>query len=251
MGATTLYEQDGHLFTLLEGFCEGEMIPTNQVLIHDGDEAILLDPGGHKIHYELMESISAIIPINQLKYLFYSHQDPDIVSAVNAWLMLTDADAYISKIWIRFVMHFGVDELAAGRIKGIPDEGMRFKLGSRELLFLPAHFLHSSGNFQVYDPTSKILFSGDLGASIGPDYIEVTDFEDHIQYMEGFHHRYMPSSKASQQWARMVSQLDIEKIVPQHGAMFGSPEMSKRFIQWVSELPDAAEAMEAVYRIPA
>ena len=251
MSATKLYEQDGHSFTLLEGFCGGEMVPTNQVLIHNGDEAMLLDPGGHKVHYELINSISSLIPINQLKYLFYSHQDPDIVAAINAWLMLTDADALISEIWVRFVPHFGVDELMISRLKGIPDKGQRFKLGNTELLFIPAHFLHSSGNFQVYDPISKILFSGDLGASIGPDYVEVSDFDAHIQYMDGFHRRYMPSGHANRQWAEMVSGLEIEKIVPQHGAIFPTPEMSKRFINWVAELPGAAESMKDVYQIPA
>ncbi|HGG58621.1 MAG TPA: MBL fold metallo-hydrolase [Gammaproteobacteria bacterium] len=251
MGEKRLYDRDGHKFVLLEGFGGGEMVPTNQVLIHDGDEAILLDPGGHKVHYELINAISSLIPINQLKYLFYSHQDPDIVAAVNAWLMLTDADAYISKLWLRFVPHFGVDELMINRLKGIPDEGQRFKLGHSELIFVPAHFLHSSGNFQVYDPKSKILFSGDLGASIGPDYVEVADFDAHIPYMEGFHRRYMPSGHANRQWAEMVSSLDIEMIVPQHGAIFPNAEMSRRFIQWVAELPGAAESMKATYAIPA
>ncbi len=250
MGEKKLYDQDGHSFVLLEGFGGGEMVPTNQVLIHDGDEAILLDPGGHKVHYELINAISAMIPINQLKYLFYSHQDPDIVAAINAWLMLTDADAYISELWLRFVPHFGVDELMISRLKGIPDTGQRFRLGNGELIFVPAHFLHSAGNFQVYDPKSKILFSGDLGASIGPDYVEVPDFDAHVPYMEGFHRRYMPSGHANRQWAEMVSTLDIEIIVPQHGAIFPNAEMSRRFIQWVAELPGAAESMKATYAIP-
>ena len=79
MGSTSLYNKDGHAFILLEGFGQGEMVPTNQVVIHDGNEAILLDPGGHKVHYEVINEVSALIPINDLKYLFFSHQDcPEI-----------------------------------------------------------------------------------------------------------------------------------------------------------------------------
>lgn len=250
MGATKLYDQDGHSYTLMEGFGGGEMVPTNQVLIHSGNEGILLDPGGHKVHYDLMNEISATIPINELKYLFFSHQDPDIVAAMNAWLMLTEAEAYISKLWIRFVPHFGVDELMLSRLHPIPDEGMRFNLGGKELLFIPAHFLHSEGNIQVYDPTSKILFSGDLGASIGPDYVMVEDFDAHIEYMDGFHRRYMPSTTANKLWAKMVRELDIEMIVPQHGAIFPTKELSQRFIDWVDDLPGAAKNMEEVFQIP-
>ena len=250
MGARQLYNRDGHQFVLLEGFGHGEMVPTNQAVIHNGDEAMLLDPGGHKVHYDLMNEVSAMVPMNQLKYLFFSHQDPDIVAAANAWLMLTDAVGYISELWIRFIPHFGVDELLIPRLKGIPDEGMRLPLGNTEVVFLPAHFLHSVGNFQVYDSTSKTLFSGDLGASIAPGYVEVSDFDAHVPYMEGFHNRYMPSATANRNWAAMVRELDIERIVPQHGAIFADAAMSARFIDWVEQLPGAAQVMSGVFRVP-
>ncbi len=251
MGARQLYDRDGHQFILLEGFGHGEMVPTNQAVIANGGECMLLDPGGHKVHYDLMNEVSSLVSLNNLKYLFFSHQDPDIVAAANAWLMLTDAVGYISELWIRFIPHFGVDELLIPRLKGIPDQGMRLPLGSTEIVLLPAHFLHSAGNFQVYDPVSKTLFSGDLGASIAPGYVEVTDFDAHVPYMEAFHHRYMPSATANRLWAEMVRQLEIERIVPQHGAIFPDPITSGRFIDWVDDLPGAAEFMRSVYQLPA
>lgn len=251
MSMRNLYSKDDHVFMLLEGYGHGEMVPTNQVLIRDGKDSILLDPGGHKVHYDLMHDISGVIPIDELKYLFFSHQDPDIVAAANAWLMLTDAVAYISELWLRFIPHFGVDELLIKRLKGIPDAGMRLEFGRGELLFLPAHFLHSAGNFQVYDPISKTLFTGDLGASIAPGYVDVTNFDAHVRYMEPFHLRYMPSAKANQLWARMARGLDIERIVPQHGAIFPDRRTSTRFIEWISTLPGAVDVISDTYKIPA
>jgi flavorubredoxin len=245
-----LYQRDDHAFVLLEGYGHGEMVPTNQALIQDGNEAILLDPGGHKVHYDLMNEVSELMSLGDLKYLFFSHQDPDIVAAANAWLMLTDAVGYISDLWLRFIPHFGVDELVVRRLKGIPDRGMRLKLGRDELIFLPAHFLHSPGNFQVYDPVSKTLFSGDLGASIAPGYVEVTDFDAHVKYMKGFHLRYMASGQINRCWAQMVRQLDIERIVPQHGAIFPDRETSRRFVDWVASLPGAVDLITDVYKIP-
>ncbi len=250
MASSYLYNQNGHEFILLEGYGAGEMVPTNQVVIHDGNEAILLDPGGHKVHYEVLNEVSALVPINELKYLFFSHQDPDIVAAANAWLMLTDAVAYISQLWVRFIPHFGVDELLIPRLKAIPDEGMRLPLGHTELLFLPAHFMHSAGNFQVYDPVSKTLFSGDLGASIAPGYVAVTDFPGHVPYMEAFHRRYMPSALAHRLWADMVRQLEVDRIVPQHGAIFPDRSTSEQFIDWVANLPGAVDSLKDTYRIP-
>lgn len=251
MGTHVLFENDQHACVLFEGFGGGAMISSNQFLIRDGNEAILLDPGGHKVHYHLLASLTDYIPANQLRYLFFSHQDPDIVAAANAWLMVTDADAYISKLWTRFIPHFGIDELMLERLKPIPDEGMRLPLGNTELVFVPAHFLHSTGNFQVYDPISKILFTGDLGASLGQDYTEVSDFDAHVQYMEGFHFRYMPSNQVNKSWANMVSGLEIDRIAPQHGAIFPTPELSRKFIDWIGELPGAIEKFPDMFTIPA
>ena len=56
MGARQLYNRDGHMFVLLEGFGHGEMVPTNQAVIHNGDEAMLLEARGlRKVYDRLRE----------------------------------------------------------------------------------------------------------------------------------------------------------------------------------------------------
>ncbi|KAF1028020.1 MAG: hypothetical protein GAK29_00319 [Acinetobacter bereziniae] len=49
------------------------------------------------------------------------------------------------------------------RLIELPDQGGSIPLGETRIIVVPAHFLHSVGNFQFYDPISKILFSGDMG----------------------------------------------------------------------------------------
>jgi Uncharacterized flavoproteins len=68
--------------------------------------------------------------------------------------------------------------------------------------------------------------------------------------MEGFHRRYIPNGKALRLWARMVRQLDIETIAPQHVAIFKGKEMVSRFIEWVSSLETGLDIMDDVYKIP-
>ncbi len=246
----TLYSDDNHRNVLYFDLGAGHMVQANQHLIVDGGEGLLLDPGGHKVYSALFAQLSDVLPPAGLKHVFFSHQDPDIIAAANGWLMVTDAQAYLSGLWMRFITHFGVDELAAKRITPIPDEGMRLRVGSTELLVIPAHYLHSSGNFQVYDPTSKILYTGDLGASLGADYEEVTDFGSHVQYMEGFHTRYIPATKALKMWAAMARDLDIDRIAPQHGAMLSGDDVG-RFIDWVDSLTCGVDLMGDRYTIPA
>lgn len=247
----TLYERDGHANILVNDLSVGHMIQANQhVIVHNG-EGMVLDPGGHKVYAKLFAMIADQFKIGNLRHVFFSHQDPDVIAATNGWLMVTDADAYLSALWMRFIPHFGVDEIVVERIKPIPDEGMTLELGGLTLSVLPAHFLHSPGNFQLYDPQSKILYSGDLGASVGIEYAMVEDFDAHIPAMEGFHRRYMASGKAMRAWAHMARQLDIEMIAPQHGAMFPTRELSQRFIDWAENLACGVDLLnEQGYRIP-
>lgn len=245
-----LYQSDTHRNVMWGDLGGGTMVQANQHVIVDHGEGILLDPGGHKVYSALFAQMTSAVPINKLRYVFFSHQDPDIVAAANGWLMVTDAMAYVSALWMRFIPHFGVDKLAVERMKPIPDEGMVLRVGEADLLLIPAHFLHSSGNFQVYDPVSKFLYTGDLGASLGTDAVEVDDFDEHVKYLEGFHKRYIPTGKALKMWARTVAQLDVEALVPQHGAMFRGKEMVARYVDWVQELSVGLDIMGDQYPIP-
>jgi flavorubredoxin len=151
---------------------------------------------------------------------------------------------------MRFLPHFAVDRLLERRLSPIPDEGMRLALGETELLLLPAHFLHSSGNFQVYDPRSKILYSGDLGSSIGVTGTFASDFDQLVPHMDGFHRRYMCSNAALRGWARMARELEIDCIAPQHGSILFGRQVVERFIAWCETLACGIDLMANSYRIP-
>lgn len=247
--ADILFNNEEHTCVFFEDFTEGEMISANQHLIIHKGKGMLLDPGGHKVYSKIFAALPEYTPPSSLKYLFLSHQDPDIVASLNGWLMVTDAEAFLPAIWRYFVAHFGIDGAMMDRLRDMPDAGMTLDLEGCPLMLLPAHFLHSAGNFHVYDPVSKILYSGDLGAAI-VDYRFVEDFDAHINHMVGFHKRYMASSTACKLWAKMVRELDIEMIAPQHGAVFAGKEMVNRFIDWVEQLEVGADVMQDIYKLP-
>ncbi|MDT4867665.1 hypothetical protein FQZ97_1025890 [compost metagenome] len=131
---------------------------------------------------------------------------------------------------------------------------MRIPLGSSELVALPAHFMHSEGNFQFWDPVSRILFSGDLGVSIGTSADAakpITSLAPHIPKMEAFHRRYMVSSKVLRLWANMARTLPIDMIVPQHGAPLAGAAVGE-FINWISDLSCGIDYVtQANYTVPA
>jgi flavorubredoxin len=194
------------------------------------------------------------MPPKSLQYVFASHADPDVIASLPRWLSASDTTLLISRIWARFVPHFCPNGRIGGRLLEIPDRGGRVRLGGNDLWIVPAHFLHAEGNFQVYDPVSKILFSGDVGASLVPAARAskpVTDFDAHVPSMAAFHRRYMSSRKACGLWARMARTLDIEMIVPQHGAPIRGKPAVARFVDWIAGLECGIDLMtQDDYRAP-
>lgn len=236
-----LYNQNGHSCIAFENNNKGGGIQANQFLIADDNEGVLLDPGGNLAYKGLMADITAYLPPHKLKYLLASHQDPDIIASVQAWLLMTDVKVLIPQMWTRFLPHFCSSVPDPNRLIGIDDLGGQLRIGRNNIRVIPAHYLHSVANVQVYDPISKILFSGDLGASDIKDTDAIAepvkDFAAHVKIMNGFHRRIMVSQKTASYWANMVRQLDIEWIVPQHGLSFKGKDMVERFIQWVESTP--------------
>jgi flavorubredoxin len=158
----------------------------------------------------------------------------------------------VPALWERFIPHFTRPGKLQDRMITIPDAGMRLTLGNIQLMALPAHFLHAEGNFQFYDPVSKILFSGDLGANLAHSELDtpVTRISDVIDTMRPFHRRYMNSNKACRYWANMVRELEIEMIVPQHGRCFAGRAVTE-LIDWISTLECGLDLMtQDNYRLP-
>lgn len=250
MATTVLYDHGGHRNVWLDVQSDGTAVPTNQhLIVHDG-VGVILDPGGHKVYSQVLAATHSVLKQGKLEHILLSHQDPDIVAALNGWLMTTDATAWVSALWTRFVPHFGVDRFVLSRLKPIEDHGMWLPVGGAELLVLPAHFMHSPGNFQVYDPISKVLYSGDLGASVDEEEVFVSNWDAHEIKMRGFHRRYIASQRAGAAWARMVRSLDIEVIAPQHGAAFKGKEMVARFIDWVANEPCGVDLIDDLLVLP-
>ena len=118
---------------------------------------------------------------------------------------------------------------------------------------VPAHFMHAEGNFHFYDPISRILFTGDLGASlISPTQAQqiVTDFDAHRPKMEGFHRRYMVSNKILRYWVAMARTMNIDMLVPQHGAPMSGAAIPA-FYNWLETLNCGVDLMtEHHYKLP-
>ncbi|HFQ14023.1 MAG TPA: MBL fold metallo-hydrolase [Gammaproteobacteria bacterium] len=218
------------------------IIDTNQYMVKAGEQALLLDPGGTEIFAPMLTAVLEHVRIEQITDIFASHQDPDIISSLGLWEeAVPEGRLHTPWLWEGFLRHFGSQKMT---FVPIPDEGGVITLGGLELQLIPAHYLHASGNFHVYDPEARILMSGDVGAALeapgAPMFVE--DFIEHIGKMKMFHQRWMPSNRAKQNWIERVRKLDIEIMAPQHGRLFRGDDV-QRFLDWF-------EALEVGVAIP-
>ncbi len=205
------------------------IIDTNQYIIIDDNRALLMDPGGIEVFSAMLASVMQLCEIETITDLFASHQDPDIISSLGLWdQTLPNARLHAPWLWEGFLRHFGLNSI---KYIAIPDEGSTLTLNRAELKFIPAHYLHASGNYHVYDPEARILMSGDIGAALEPEGAPmfVEDFDEHVEKMTLFHQRWLPSNRAKKDWIERVSKLDINIMAPQHGRIFKGDDV-KRFL---------------------
>jgi len=228
---------------------EDSYLSVNQYLIVQNGKGVLIDPGSEVIYDELYEAVGKYVNHEDIKFIFFSHQDPDVSGSIGQWALSTTAKFIMSGLWQRFMSHYGFMDMS--RIMNLADHGAKLNFGHDYLKFVPAHFLHSPGNFSLYDSRSKIVFSGDIGAAIlnaPSDYKHVESFELHKEHLLGFHKRYMGSNKLCRAWANSIESLDADMIAPQHGFIFEG-ESVQQFLDWLKDLKCGSDYIEELYNL--
>ena len=245
-----IYDDGDHkciVFSFDNEEVEESFLAVNQYLIIQKNSAILIDPGSQSTYDEVYDAVCRYIDIDNLKYIFYSHQDPDVAGSIGKWSVSCAAQQIVSKQWIRFMSHYGL--MNFNRVIPLEDKGAKIHFGEDYLHFIPAHFLHSPGNFSLYDSRSKILFSGDIGASItsyyGAKSQDVT-FGEIRESLEGFHKRYMAGNRFCKVWVQKVKEHDVHTMAPQHGSLLSGAEYDN-FLAWFKDLECGGDLMESIY----
>lgn len=238
MASIELYNENGHRCLAFTDLVDGEGIPSNQFLIVDENHAALIDPGGDLTYIPLSSALLRYIDLTSLDLIIASHQDPDIITSLPRWMKFTSCKVAVSALWARFLPHLipDYDEISVlDRLLPIADDGARLQVGRSHIRALPAHFLHSAGNFSFLDETSGILFSGDVGSAAGLNWGTDASIDQMKNEMRKFHERYMGSQHALRLWVTMVRNLNPRLIIPQHGPPIPQ-EKTDEFLDWLYNL---------------
>ncbi len=244
MRAEPVFEAGDHRWWALFDQDERRVIDSNVYIVESSGESAVLDPGGFEIFPQVLAAVAEVVPPTSVRKAFVSHQDPDIASSLPLWNACNDKIQWqVPALWEGFIRHYGA---LNAEMVCIPDEGGSMMLGDRKLEFIPAHYLHASANFHLYDPAAKVLFCGDVGAALLPPGHSIwvggrrgtesaKGFDEHIQHAKYFHQRWMPSNSAKKDWIDRVRQLEIDVLCPQHGAIYAGENVG-RFLNWLDAL---------------
>lgn len=194
---------------------------------------LLIDPGSRSDLAVVMTKVRAVIGgMERLTGMWVNHQDPDVCSAIGLITAKYAPRASIicSEATWRLIHHLG---LPRERYFGTDKRGSGFQLPTGQVILpVPSPFCHFRGAVMMYDPETRVLFSGDLFGGLTDInatgiYADDTDWRG----MRAFHQLYMPSNKAIRLAIEAIKALpEVELIAPQHGRI-----ITKELIPWYIE----------------
>ncbi len=190
---------------------------------HEGREVtLLIDPGGEADWAVVRRKTAAVCgSLERLDYVFVNHQDPDVAGVVPQILAEACSARLVgSRDTWRLLQVRGLDGQRFVATESV--SGGEVALPALERLeFVPSPFCHFRGAVMLYDPASRVLFTGDLGAGLS-DVAGLVAGNQGLVGVTLFHQIYMPSSWALAAAVARIRALDPAPAVlaPQHGALW-------------------------------
>lgn len=226
----------------------------NPYLIFDKNEAtgenfsLLVDPGSGSDFAVVRSKCDAVMgSLQNLDAVFINHQDPDVCTSLTLLLGRSADHARVlcSEDTWRLVQSLSIPRDRFVDADDYP-HGFRGRTG-RVLVPVPSPFCHFVGARMLYDPKTRVLFSGDLFGSLTSRdaeglYADETDWLG----MRAFHQIYMPTNKAVKHAIDRIRALDppVEIIAPQHGRILRG-DWVKEFIGRLEFLDVGLDILEA------
>lgn len=133
-------------------------IQFNQFLLID-EEAFLMHTGFRKMFSQTLEGVRSVMDPARLRWIGFSHFEPDECGALNDWLTVAPRAQYVTGIVGDMVM---MNDFADRSGRALADEEM-LNLGKHRLRFLATpHLPHGWDAGLFFDESEKTLFASDL-----------------------------------------------------------------------------------------
>jgi len=208
---------------------------------------LLIDPGSSSDFATVSTKVTSLIGgLDRLSAVFINHQDPDVGSSASiiSARYAPKAGILCSEDTWRLIVH---QNLPRGRFIATEkfSHGLNVPTG-HQLLPVPSPFCHFRGAVMLYDPETRVLFTGDLfGGVTDVNAQGLWADESDWSGIRAFHQIYMPVNLALQRVVATIRKLTpaVEIIAPQHGRLIRGP-LLQTFLDRMEKLPVGLDIMD-------
>jgi flavorubredoxin len=214
----------------------------NPYLLMDEEDIILFDPGSIPHFPIVMRKVIDLVNPGDITAVVAAHQDPDVcgnLPVLEDVINRPDLDIVAHTNTIRLIRHYGVQSNFYAVDKN--DFKLTLKSG-RVLEFLFTPYLHSPGAIVTYDRKTRSLFTSDIFGAINEDW-SLFASGDYLHAMKAWHQNYMPSNRILKACMKRLQQLEIDRILPQHGSVLEGDQVQAA-IDYLMALPCGVDLVE-------
>lgn len=187
----------------------------NPYLIKVGHEAVLIDPGS-LVHYHVVaKKVMSLVEPHQIRTIIAQHQDPDLCASIPRFEALIERPIrVVVPPWAAmFMPYYGI---TSDLIK--PGDGETLTFGGRPFKVFYTPYVHFVQTMVTWDPTTRTLFSSDIGAGLTTDWRLYAD-EQYVEDMRAWAEPYVGDQKAWESAIEFIRSLEPDRICPQHGCI--------------------------------
>jgi len=209
----------------------------------------LIDPGSPLDFPHISKKIARVIGnISKINLYSLNHPDPDVsMNAVFIRNANTKAVCLTSEENWRLIAHYEIPPESVKLIHTF-NNGKASLATGHVLQFIPSPFCHAKGAFLIYDPQTRVLFTGDLfgGISGAERIFQFFAEEEEWDGIRAFHQIYMPTKRALRYAIEQIRNLypPPKIIAPQHGTILKGAILEE-FMQRLFNLDVGADLLHS------
>jgi flavorubredoxin len=196
-------------------FENGNGFSFNQYLIVD-DQPMLFHTGPRKMFPLVCEAVASVLPVEQLRYIGFSHVEADECGSLNEWLAAAPDSVPLCGAVAAMV---SIEDLADRSPRALAD-GELISLGSRNLRWFDApHLPHGWDCGYLVEELTRTFLCGDLFTQGGTDLLPITD-SDILGPSEEFRQRmdYFSYTKNSRAMLERLASTEPTTLACMHGS---------------------------------
>ena len=194
----------------------------NQFLVKD-DQPLMFETGMKQMFPIVREAVSKVIDPSSLRYVSFSHFEPDECGSLNEWLTIApQAEAVCSVVGAMVFVNDAAVRPARGLEQNAIIETGKYRFRFKSTPHLP----HGWDAGVLFEETTRTLFSSDLLGHAG-DVSPTTDsdivgrFQEATKtFQEGPLANYMPYTPHTEAQIRDLASLRPRICAPMHGSAF-------------------------------